>query len=115
MKILRQNSPTGYFQSIFQKYSKSNNFFKTAGLFRLNSEDKPKSRYISKTFSTKPMFLWKISWLFGLFSEDKGDYSDVWMIKIKIKANEIEIERCFPRENISYKNHVCPHSLAFLS
>ena len=59
------------------------------------------------------MFLWKKSWLFGLFSEDKGDYSDLWMIKIKIKANETEIELCFLHKNITYKNHVCPHSLAF--
>ena len=28
-------------------------------------------------------------WRFGLFSRDKGDYIDVWMIKIMIKTNQI--------------------------
>ena len=26
---------------------------------------------------------------FGLFPEDKGDNTDIWMIKITIKANQI--------------------------
>ena len=29
---------------------------------------------------------------FGLFSGDKGDSIDMWMIKITIKANEIDME-----------------------
>ena len=31
------------------------------------------------------MFLWKALWLFGLFSRDKGDYFDVWVVKITSK------------------------------
>ena len=54
------------------------------------------------------MFWGKKSWLFGLFSEDKGDYSDVGMIKITIKTNEIDMDLC-----TTYKNHVCPLSPAF--
>ena len=29
---------------------------------------------------------------FGLFSGDKGDNIDMWMIKITIKANQIEMD-----------------------
>ena len=31
-------------------------------------------------------------WLFGLFSGDKADNIDVWMIKITIKANQIDVD-----------------------
>ena len=31
-------------------------------------------------------------WLFGLFSGDKDDNIDMWMIKITIKANQIDID-----------------------
>ena len=31
-------------------------------------------------------------WLFGLFSGDKGDNTDMWMIKITIKANQIDMD-----------------------
>ena len=27
--------------------------------------------------------------------EDKGDYSDVWVIKITIETNEIDMDVCF--------------------
>ena len=47
-------------------------------------------------------------WLFELFSGDKDDYSDGWMIKSTIKANEIDMDVCFFQKNITYKNHVCP-------
>ena len=29
---------------------------------------------------------------FGLFSGDKGDYNDAWMIKMTIKTNEIDMD-----------------------
>ena len=31
-------------------------------------------------------------WLFGLFSGDKGDNIDMWMIKITIKVNQIDMD-----------------------
>ena len=31
-------------------------------------------------------------WLFGLFSGDKGDNIYMWMIKITIKVNQIDID-----------------------
>ena len=37
------------------------------------------------------MFWTKKPWLYGLFSWDKDDYNDVWMIKITIKTNEIDM------------------------
>ena len=60
------------------------------------------------------MFLWKKLWRFGLFSGDKGDYSDVWMIKITVKTNKIDMDVCFFQKNITYKNHVCPYNVAFV-
>ena len=41
--------------------------------------------YLWKVFPTKKEKLW----LFGLFSGDKGDNIDMWMIKITIKADQI--------------------------
>ena len=51
--------------------------------------------------------------VFGLCSGDKGDYSDVWMIKVMIKTNEIDMDVHFFQKNITYKNHVCSLSPAF--
>ena len=31
-------------------------------------------------------------WLFGLNSDDKGDSIEMWMIKITIKANQIDTD-----------------------
>ena len=53
------------------------------------NEDKPYSRFLSEAFSTKNCFIVEKFWLFGLFSGDKGDNIDMWMIKITIKANQI--------------------------
>ena len=64
-------------------------------LFWPQSEGKPNNRYISKTFLTKSQVFVKKLWLFGLFSEDKGDYIDVWMIKIIIETNQIDMDVCF--------------------
>ena len=32
---------------------------------------------------------------FGLFSGDKGDNTDMWMIKITVKANQIDMDVLF--------------------
>ena len=50
---------------------------------------------IFKTFSTKNHVFVEKLWLFGSFSGDKGDYIDVWMIKIMIKTNQIDMDVCF--------------------
>ena len=44
-----------------------------------------------RLFQQKSVSLWKKLWLFGLFSGDKGDNTDMWMIKITIKANKIDM------------------------
>ena len=50
---------------------------------------------MSKTFSTKNhVFVGKV-WFFGLFSGDKGDYINVWMIKTMIKTNQINMDVYF--------------------
>ena len=41
-------------------------------------------------FNKKQRFVEKL-WLFGPFSGDKDDYTDVWMIKITIKTNQIDV------------------------
>ena len=50
---------------------------------------------------------------FGLFSGTKGDYSDMWMIEITIKTNEIDMDVFFFQKYITYKSHDCPQSPAF--
>ena len=42
---------------------------------------------------------------FGLFSEDKGDCSDKWIIKIAIKTNGIDIDDII-QKNTTYKNRI---------
>ena len=44
-----------------------------------------------RLFKRKALYWWKKLWLFGLFSGGKGDYIDVWMITIMIKANSIDM------------------------
>ena len=47
------------------------------------NEDKPNSKYISKIFFNKRLLCGK-KCDFGMFSGGKGDYIDVWMIKVKV-------------------------------
>ena len=54
------------------------------------------------------MFLRKKLWLFRLFSGDKGDYVDVWMIKITMETNQNDMNVYFSQKYIAYKTHVCP-------
>ena len=48
-----------------------------------------------------------------VFLGQRCDYSDVWMIKITIEINEIDMDVCFFQKNITYKSHVCPLSPDF--
>ena len=69
------------------------------------NENKPNSRYIMKTFSTETyVFVKKVV----LFSGDKGDHIDVWMIKITLKSDQIDTDVCFFQTWMTYKNYVCP-------
>ena len=43
-------------------------------------------------FQQKTSSLWKNCGFFGLFSGDEGDNTDMWMIKITIKANQIDMD-----------------------
>ena len=95
-QILHQSSQAGCFSQFLKGTTINNNFSKKCGYFDwLQSEDKPNNRYISKTFLTKSYDFVKKLWLFGLFSGDKGDYIDVWMIKIIIETNQIDMGVCF--------------------
>ena len=44
-----------------------------------------------RLFQQKNCFIVQKLWLFGLFSGDKGDNIDMWMIKITIKASQIDM------------------------
>ena len=55
-------------------------------LFWLKSEKADMEDFFNK----KQRFVEKL-WLFGPFSGDKDDYTDVWMIKITIKRNQIDV------------------------
>ena len=44
-----------------------------------------------RLFQQKTVSLRKKLWLFGLFSGDKGDNIDMWMIKITIKTSQIDM------------------------
>ena len=41
------------------------------------------------------MFLRKKLRLFVVFYEDNGNYIDMWIIKITIKTNQIDMDVCF--------------------
>ena len=46
--------------------------------------------------------------LFGLFSRDKRDHNDVWMIKITIKTKEIDLDACLFEKNVAYETMFVP-------
>ena len=58
-------------------------------------------------FPTKNRFIAEKLWLFRLFSGDKGDNIDMWMIKITIKANQIDMDALLISEVDNIQNHVC--------
>ena len=73
----------------------SNNFSKKSS----NFDSKVRTNLTADTYrrlsQQKTMFFWEKIVAFLLFSGDKGDCSDVWMIKIKINTNEIDRDVCF--------------------
>ena len=58
-------------------------------------------------FRQKTVSLWKNCGFFRLFSEDKGDNIDMWMIKITIKANQTDMDALLISEVDNIQNHVC--------
>ena len=65
----------------------------------------------NRRFFNKKIFIVEKLWLFGLFSGDKGDNIDMWMIKITIKANQIDMDVLFISEvdNVQKpKVRLCP-------
>ena len=67
----------------------------------------PNSKYISKDFFNKKTVFMKSIVAFGLFSGDKSDYIDLWMIKITIETNQIDMDVCYFQKKVTHKNHVC--------
>ena len=59
----------------------SNNFSKKARPFLRKSEDKLNRRFFRRLFREKITTFWTVFW-------DKGDYTDVWMMKSEIKTSE---------------------------
>ena len=54
----------------------------------------------------KPFHCGKIVAFFGPFPGDKGDNIDMWMIKITIKANQIDMDALLISEVDNIQNHV---------
>ena len=50
--------------------------------------------HIEDFFNNNLCFVEKIVF-FGQISGDKGDYIDVWMIKIIIETNQVDMDVCF--------------------
>ena len=80
------------FWSNFERYNNKVAIFQKSLAILTENEDKPNSRYLSKVFPAKNFFTVENLWLFVLFSRDKGDNTDLWMIKITIKANQIDMD-----------------------
>ena len=72
-----------------------NNFLKNAAILTKKVRTNLTADTYQRLFQQKTMFLWKKLWLFLLFPWDKGDYVDVWMIKIMIEINQIYMDVCF--------------------
>ena len=72
-----------------------NNFLKNAAILTKKVRTNLTADTYRRLFQQKTMFLWKKMWLFLLFPWDKGDYVDVWMIKIMIEINQIYMDVCF--------------------
>ena len=106
-QTFHQNNQTRYFKSIFEKYNKSNNSFEKARLLAGCFDQKVRTNLTADTYCVEK------AWLFGLFSEEKGDYSDVWMTKITTERNDIDMDVCFFQKNITYKSHFCPYRSDF--
>ena len=83
------------FSQFFKGTTIKKQFFKKARLFWPKSEDKPDADRYGRLFQQKAMFCGEKLWLLGLLSGDKGDYIDVWMMKITIRTNQIDIDVCF--------------------
>ena len=66
-------------------------------------------RFFQQTSSS----LWKNCGFLDCFLRDKGDNIDMWMIKITIKANQIDMDVLFISEVDNVQNYVCPQSPAF--
>ena len=58
-------------------------------------------------FPTKNHFIVENCGFFRLFSGDKGDNIDMWMIKIMIKANQIDMDALLISEVDNIQDHVC--------
>ena len=58
-------------------------------------------------FQHKTVSLWKNCGIFRLSSGDKGDNIDMWMIKITIKSNQIDMDALLISEVDNIQNHVC--------
>ena len=71
-----------------------NNFLNNAAILTKKVRTNLTADTYQRLFQQK-LFLWKKLWLFLLFPWDKGDYVDVWMIKIMIEINQIYMDVCF--------------------
>ena len=79
-------------------------FFSKMGAQTLHQSSQTGYFYI--TFSNKNYVLS----LFRLFPGDKGDHSDVWMVKITIKTNETDMDCCGILQHYQIKQSCRQHN-----
>ena len=78
--------------SIFERYTNKVTIFrKSSGYFDYKMRTNLTADTHGRSFQQKTVSLWKNE-VFGLFSGDKGDNIDMWMIKITIKENQIDMD-----------------------
>ena len=81
------------FWSIFERYNNKVTVFQKSQVILTKKlrTNQTADTYL-KVFSTKSFLIVEKFWLFGLNSGDKGDNIDMWMIKITIKAIQIDMD-----------------------
>ena len=79
---------------MFKRYNSKKTIFqqqKKRRLFWLKIRTNLTADTYRMSFNKKNCFTVEKLWRFGLFSRDKGNKNDTWMIKIAIKANQIDM------------------------
>ena len=93
---LSQKQSNRMFSVNFSKVQQLRNIFATnSSYFDYTVRTNLTADTYVRHFKIKLYFCGKKLWLCGLFSGDKGEYLDAWMIKITIKTNQIVVNVCF--------------------
>ena len=87
------------FESIFERYNNKITIFQKSHFIltkKLRTNLTADITY-RRLLRTKNFFIVEKLWFLGLNYGDKGDYIDVWMIKITIKAKQTDTDKIDPK------------------